>query len=135
MVLGAFLIYEWEINHGVSITSARTVVANVVIFVEMAYLFSCRSLTEPITRIGIFTNRWVLLGALLMIILQVLFVYLPLMQRVFQTAAIPPAAWLDVIVVAISTSIVVEVEKWMHRRHAHQRGNASAYNAGKDISW
>ena len=41
-----------------------------IVFVEIAYLFNCRSLNHPIHAIGPFSNRWAIGGALAMMALS-----------------------------------------------------------------
>jgi hypothetical protein len=47
---------------------ARTAVINVIVLVEIAYLFSCRSLNHSLFTIGLFTNWWAIVGALTMLL-------------------------------------------------------------------
>ncbi len=68
---------------------ARTVAVNVVVMVEIFYLLNCRSLTESMFRIGVFSNRWLFVSIGGMLVLQLLFTYLPAMNRLFSTAPIP----------------------------------------------
>ena len=116
MVIGAYLLYSYELRQGYNIHVARTIVANVIVLVETAYLFNCRSLTHPITHVGFFSNPWAIFGAGMMIGLQMLFIYLPFSQRLFSTAAIPANAWLHGILIAVAIYLIVEVEKWLRRR-------------------
>ncbi len=41
---------------------ARTAALNLFVVVEAFYLFSCRSLTRSAWRLGMFANRWIILG-------------------------------------------------------------------------
>ena len=86
--------------------------------VEAFYLFSCRSFTDPVWRIGFFTNRWLLLGVTLQALGQAAITYLPAMNRLFQTAPIGWDAWLRILVVAVAASLVVAVDKVRLRSRA-----------------
>ncbi|MHB0935171.1 MAG: cation-transporting P-type ATPase [Armatimonadota bacterium] len=116
MVIGAYALFEWELRNGIDLAVARTTVANVVVLVELVYLFNCRSLTLPVTRLGFFSNHWSIIGAGLMIVLQLLFVYAPFMQALFDTAPMPPISWLEVAMIALVIFGIVEIEKWLRRR-------------------
>ncbi len=118
MVIGAFFLYEWELRRGLDIVSARTIVVNVIVLIETAHLFNSRSLTHSVWQIGFFSNRWVIVGAGLMLLLQLLFVYAPVMQRLFQTRAVPWVSWLDAALFAFAIYGIVEFEKWVRRRQA-----------------
>jgi hypothetical protein len=66
--------------------------------IELFYLFNCRSLTRSAFRIGFFTNPWVLVGSAVMVVLQLLFTYTPVMNRLFQTApCLPPGLGHDLV--------------------------------------
>ena len=43
---GAFGLFVWENSRGASLAEARTAVANVIVFVQLFYLFNCRSLAQ-----------------------------------------------------------------------------------------
>jgi magnesium-transporting ATPase (P-type) len=116
IVIGAYMLFAWELRNGIELIVARTTVANVVVMVELAYLFNSRSLIYPVTRLGFFSNHWAVIGAIVMIALQLFFVYSPFMNILFTTAPVPPASWLEVAVIALAVFGIVEVEKWLRRR-------------------
>lgn len=115
MVIGAFGLFEWEQYQGLSLEEARTIAMNVIVLVELMFLFNCRSLTHPVTTLGFRSNPWVLLGVVLMILLQVLVIYVPAMQRLFGTAPIGLEAWLHAAGVGLIVYFVVELEKRLTR--------------------
>jgi Ca2+-transporting ATPase len=116
MLMGAFGLFEWELARGESLASARTVAANVFVFCEMFYLFNCRSLEYSMFHVGVFSNLWVIFGALTMTLLQCLFTYWPPMQKLFGTAAFARGEWLLILGVATSVYWIVGIEKLMRRR-------------------
>ncbi len=114
MVAGAFWLFFWESRTaGASAAAARTAVVNVIVLVEVAYLFSCRSLHRSVFAIGWFSNPWALLGAVAMVGAQLLFTYAPVMNRLFRTAPIAADSWLRIVGVAAAALAVVELEKWL----------------------
>jgi len=116
ILIGAFGLFEYEINRGASVQEARTVAVNVVIFVELFYLFNARSLTRSPFQIGFFSNPWAIGGSVLMVLLQILFTYAPLMHRLFGSAPMSLILWVDVLVVSLAAFGIIEVEKWLRRR-------------------
>jgi len=87
---------------GASVAEARTVVVNVVVFVDILYLFNTRSLTRSPFQLGLFSNPWAVVGAILMLLLQLMFTYVPFMHTLFGSAPIPFYLWLDVLAVGIA---------------------------------
>ncbi|MBL9170291.1 MAG: cation-transporting P-type ATPase [Verrucomicrobiales bacterium] len=121
MLAGAFWLFYWELKmEGETLAEARTAVINVIVLVEIAYLFSCRSLNHSVFTIGLFTNRWAIGGALAMLSAQLLFTYAPVMNRLFHTAPISAESWLRIILVAVAAFAAVELEKWI--RFGGRRG-------------
>lgn len=121
MLAGCFCLFAWENRCGASIEEARTVAVNVFVVVEIFYLFNCRSFTRSIFSIGLFSNPWIIGGSLAMIGLQLLFTYLPIMNRIFQSAPISLESWLLIIAVGITASLLVGLEKmivrWVRNTH------------------
>ena len=111
LVGGAWWLFEWERANGAPLAEARTVALNLFVTVEAFYLFSCRSLTQPAWRIGIFSNRWILGGVAIQAAGQLAITYLPAMNMLFRTAPIPGEAWLRILAVALFASMVVAIDK------------------------
>jgi len=116
ILAGAFGLFEYELMRGASVAEARTVVVNVVVFVDILYLFNTRSLTRSPFQLGLFSNPWAVVGAILMLLLQLMFTYVPFMHTLFGSAPIPFYLWLDVLAVGIAGYVVVEIEKWLRRK-------------------
>jgi cation-transporting P-type ATPase F len=115
MTAGGYLIFNHIIDDGGDIAQARTVVVNLVVFTELFYLFNCRSLTHSPWSIGFFANRWVLLGCSVMILLQLLLTYTPIMNLWFNTAPITGFQWLKLLGVSLVAYIIIELEKMWGR--------------------
>ncbi|GAA1926092.1 cation-transporting P-type ATPase [Streptomyces sodiiphilus] len=116
IVTAATLLFEWErTTGGAGIDEARTSAMNVIIAIQVAYLFNCRSLTGPMWRTGFFSNPWIFLGVGLQIAAQLLITYLPVMNTLFQTAPISWEAWLRILAIAAIAAIVVAADKRLRR--------------------
>ncbi len=118
LCLGVFGVYEWELSHGASLVQARTAAVATVVFGELFYLFNCRSFTRSFVGVGLFSNRWVWIGAGLMAVFQVLFTYLPALNRLFESAPLSLETWAGIVGVALVVSLAVGVEKMVRRRLA-----------------
>jgi magnesium-transporting ATPase (P-type) len=116
MLVGAFGLFEWALAQGESVAAARTVAVNAFVVVQVAYLLNCRSLDRSMFQIGLFGNRWVLVGATAMLGLQLLFTYAPWMNGLFHSAPIGLEWWLWTTAIGIAVYALVEMEKWIRRR-------------------
>lgn len=116
LVLGAWWLFEWELAHGATLPEARTAAVNLFVVVETFYLFSCRSLTQSAWRIGLFTNRWLIVGVTTQVVGQLVLTYAPALNAMFQTAPLAADGWLRIFGIAILVSAVVAAEKWLRAR-------------------
>lgn len=111
LLIGSFGLFKWEFAAGASIEYARTVAVNVFVIMELFYLFNCRSLSKSILQLGIFTNMWVFGGVSIMLLLQIMYTYLPLMNRLFHSVAIGIDSWARILLAGLAAYVIVEVEK------------------------
>jgi cation-transporting ATPase F len=112
LLIGAFGLFEWmEEVRQTSLAEARTAGVNVFVFGQLSYLFNCRSLTKSMFRIGLFSNPAAFGGVLAMVALQLLFTYVPAMNRLFGSAPIGWDAWAVILVFGLIVYVIIEVEK------------------------
>jgi len=115
MLVAAFSLFSWELSAGASVAEARTAAVNVFVVIELFYLFNCRSLKNSILSLGVLSNPWVIGGAAAMLLLQMAYTYLPLMNRLFQSAPIAPAVWGRTFAAGAMVFLLVEIEKMLWR--------------------
>ena len=120
LVVAAFLAYHWEIADGGSVAQARTTAVNVFVCVQIAYLFSCRAPDGPLLTARPGRNPMLAPGIGVTAGLQLLITYVPVMNTLFDTAPIGPAAWLTALGAAAAAFVVVEADKVLWQ--AVQRG-------------
>ncbi|MEW8691592.1 MAG: cation-transporting P-type ATPase [Candidatus Thiodiazotropha endolucinida] len=115
LVAGAFGLFEWVLSQGQSLEIARTVAMNMFVFGELFYLFNCRSLRYSMFQLGIFSNRWLILGVTVMAGLQILMTYVPTMNLLFGTAPIGLVEWGLILGGGLAIYTVVGTDKWLRR--------------------
>ncbi|RPF21354.1 cation-transporting P-type ATPase [Myceligenerans xiligouense] len=115
LVGGSWWLFQWELANGADLAEARTAALNLFVVVEAFYLFSCRSLTRSAWRIGLFSNRWILVGVTVQAVGQAALTYLPAMNTIFGTAPLGPDVWLRILLVAVAASLVVAADKRLRR--------------------
>lgn len=125
---GAFGLYEWELMLGVTEAQARTTAVAVFVLGEAFYLLNCRSLSRSVFAVGLFSNPWIWVGIVLMLLLQIAFTHLPMMNTLFQSEPISLGAWLRATACGALIFVVVGLEKaWRgHRRQAPSRMSVAA---------
>ena len=123
MVAGTFGLFLWERGQGADIETARTVAVNTLVMMEIFYLVNARYLTGRSLSIqGLTGNHYVLMAIALVLLFQMLFTYLPIMQYFFATDGLTPSAWLRIVAVGLALFVLVEIEKTVVRRLLPQVG-------------
>ena len=112
LVLGSLGLFLWELERGASLQVARTATVNLLLMGEVFYLFNCRRLTAPVLSLdGLTGNRWVLIAIAVLLALQGLFTYAPVMQTLFHTAGLDAATWGRIVLFGVALFLVIELEK------------------------
>jgi magnesium-transporting ATPase (P-type) len=121
-----FYEYNADVRQGIALDLARaesqTVAVTTIIVFQALYLLNCRSLTEGVWRIGLFSNRWVYVGIAATLALQLAFVYVPSLNRLFHTHPLDATDWIPPLAVALAGFLVISLEKWIWRL---QRGSSA----------
>ncbi|KUG27563.1 cation-transporting atpase [hydrocarbon metagenome] len=115
LLVASFGLFQWELALGSSPETARTVAVNVFVMAEAVYLFNSRSFFRSPFAIGFFGNPYVIAGAVLMVALQLLYTYAPVMQSLFGSAPLGLGAWLKIAAVSVAVFCIVELEKKLRR--------------------
>ena len=117
LVFFSFSAFWYTSTHlGGSLDQARSVAVSIFIFGQTFYLFNCRSMTLSMFELGVFQNRYLLLGVSSMLISQLLFIYAPFMNKLFSTAPIGLSEWGIILFSSVVIYIVVELEKSFRKR-------------------
>jgi magnesium-transporting ATPase (P-type) len=84
---------------------------------EAFYLLSARHITAPVlNREGFFGNRVALAMVVVVVVLQLLMTYVPVMQQLFGTAPLAAVEWARLLAVSVLVVPLVEAEKLVVRR-------------------
>src|SRR5215472_8560020 len=118
LIGGATLtVFRFEEHRGYPVEMAQTMAVNTLVLGQVFYLFNSRFIRESSLRPGLlFTNRvvWISIGVL--IVLQLLFVYVPFLNLWFHSAPIGARDWFLPIGIGVFIFLAVEAEKAVIRR-------------------
>lgn len=114
---GTLGIFFHALDRGSDLATARTLVVNALVVLEIFYLFNVRYLgSGSLTWQGVLGTPAVLLAVGVVVVAQLAFTYLPLMQAVFDTR---PVTWADggvILGAGVALMAVLEIEKAVLRR-------------------
>ncbi len=109
-----------------ALVAAQTMAVTALMSFQIFYLLMCRTLREPTSSIGWWSNGYVFVGIAAVVVLQIGFVHLGFMHAVFGTGSLTLGQW---IVAALAGAVVVPVvgvEKHLRRRRDAHRAQAVA---------
>lgn len=94
----------------------RTIVFTTLTFLQLAHVFAIRSFRQSLFTMGLLSNKSLLGAVSLTIILQLALVYVPFLQKIFQT--VPLSAFDLIICIVLSSTLfwAVELEKLLIRQ-------------------
>lgn len=121
LLAGGYGLFEWAQWRGMTDGQARSIAVTLVVVGEVFYLFNCRSLIRSVWSVGWFTNRWLWAGVAAMAAVQVGFVHLPVMNRLFRSEPLDAVAWAAVLATGAAIGGIVAVEKAIRRALAARK--------------
>lgn len=95
---------------------ARTITFATLITAELLRAYSSRSQRHSLFKIGIFSNKTMVMGTTFSFILMLAVIYLPFAQPIFDTVALTLAHWRTVLLFAFIPLIVGEIYKFIDRK-------------------
>ena len=100
------------------LTQAQTAAFTTVILVHICYLITARSITESAFTFSPFSNKWVLAGIVITVLVQLAIIYAPPYVGInpLKTAPLPLDWWGLMILAAVPGFFVIEIEKWLTKR-------------------
>jgi Ca2+-transporting ATPase len=110
MAIGTLGLFWYELQNG-SIAHAQTIAFTTLAAFQWWQALNARSRSESVFRVGLFSNRWLLMGLGTAALLQLGVVHTPLGQRLFGTVSLTAVDWLLILVVSSSVWVVDEVRK------------------------
>jgi Ca2+-transporting ATPase len=111
LALAVVGVYLWAWWRGGETREAQTMGFAIWMVGHLALAGYMRSERQPLSRLGLFSNRALLLWAASALTLLVAAVYLPPLQDVLRTAPLAPTDWLVIVAAAVLAPAWMEVAK------------------------
>jgi Ca2+-transporting ATPase len=90
---------------------AQTVAFTGIIVLEKVNVFNFRSLADPLSSVGYFSNKWLLLAVAITLGAQICAVYVPFLQTALHTVPLSWQDWALMFAVAAPLFLIVELLK------------------------
>ena len=116
-LIGVFGMYSYAIDKGYSIDLARTIALNTLVVMEIFHLFFIRNLYgTSLTWKAVRGTKVVWTTVIIIVIAQFSMTYIPLLQNVFSTIAIPFWDGALIIGIGVLLFVIIEAEKQLRLR-------------------
>jgi len=128
MALTGFIIF-WNFGHlalgssniDIVLTQAQTAALMSVVMVHIGYIMTARSTFGSAFTFSPFSNKWILGGIAITIIVDLMIVYVPFMNNIFRTAAFPTDWWPYILLGLPVGFLIPELEKLVRRQLRKRR--------------
>ncbi len=106
--------FIFELSNGVK--KAQTIAFTALVMAEMFNALNSKSLKYSVFKVGLFSNKKLLLAIASSVVLQLAVVYLPQLQVLFGTVPLDLSDWTDVLIVSSIVLIAVEIWKFFIKK-------------------
>ncbi|MGQ9550830.1 MAG: cation-translocating P-type ATPase [Candidatus Bathycorpusculaceae bacterium] len=111
LLFGYFYYKPWE--NASQLTEARTQLLTAMILMELANAVSARSLKYPVFKVGVFKNKFLWYAILSSFALQLVILYMPGAQALFDVSSPEPVDWAFAILFTAITFGSLEIGKYI----------------------
>ena len=110
MCAGTLIIF----NHYLDINGekAQTMAFTTLVMFQMFYVLSCRSERFPFFKVGVLSNRYLIIAVAFSVLMQIVVVNLPFFQTIFGTVTLSIEEWLLAIIVSSTAFFIPEFLKY-----------------------
>ena len=115
MVVAVLLVFIYFYRAD-GLVKAQTMAFLTIIMFRLFEVFACRSLTKNVFKMGLFKNRWLVAAVASSFAIVVLTLYVPLMNKIFDTMPISILEFLFIILLSSLGAIAIEISKFLGNR-------------------
>jgi len=130
IIAGTLWVFRSEMSDNIITPRDTTMTFTCFVLFDMFNALSCRSQTKSVFTIGFFTNKFFLLAVGGSLVGQLLVIYFPPLQRIFQTEALFFSDIVYLLAITSSVFVVSEVKKYLERGGRGGRGSLLPMHKG-----
>lgn len=124
MMVGTLFLFRAYLPAGISayagsrndLAKAWTIALTTLAVFQWFNAWNCRHESKSVFRTNPFSNKFLIGATLIIVFLQILAIYNPLMQKILHTAPLKPSEWLIIASIAASIILVEEIRKLFYRK-------------------
>ena len=112
----AFMLEAWLQPRGHSPEFIRTVLLQTLVTAQWVYMLNCRVSDGFSLGRGLLMNKGIWLVSGILLLLQLAIIYVPFLQMMFGTQALPLRYWGITLAIGVALFLIVEIEKPLTRK-------------------
>ncbi len=120
MAFGTLFLFRRELDLTDSLIHAQTIALTTMVLFEAFQVANARSEYRSIFRTNLLSNPFLLIATLGGLAVHVVALYLPPTQYLLRVEPLRPSAWLEIVAMAASILLVMELHKAWHRWRSGQ---------------
>jgi magnesium-transporting ATPase (P-type) len=113
---------------------ALTMTQAAIVAGQFANGFGCRTERESVFKVGLLSNRFLVIGELVGVAIMCAISYVPFLQNIFKTGPLTLADWGFLVVAAIVLFFAEEARKWFLRRKDARTTAAQTPATGRETA-
>ncbi len=120
--IGIMAIFLYLLNLSHDIEYVRSIIFTAVAIDSLIYVFAIKSFRHSIFHTNIFNNKWLVMGVIAGLGLQIMAVTVPFFQNIFEITHLHLYDWLLLISIGCVKLVAIEIVKWIFiARHHHKK--------------
>jgi Ca2+-transporting ATPase len=111
LIIAAVSLFLFTVGMKESLAKGRTLAFSSLALLEMYHAFNCRSETASVFKVGIFSNMYLVLSVAVTILIQLMVIYNPILQKIFYTVPLSGMELFYVFALSSLPLVFMEVKK------------------------
>jgi Ca2+-transporting ATPase len=118
LIISAGVIFNFvsALEDGVSLERARTVAVTTMVLFQFFQAWNSRSELQSVFTLNPLSNPFLFYSMVAATLAQIAVVYVPALQWVFRTESLSGADWVQVVLIALTVVVAIEVDKAIRRQ-------------------
>ncbi|MFC1894656.1 cation-translocating P-type ATPase [Candidatus Dependentiae bacterium] len=106
-----FSLYIFLLQSSLNFDHIRTIMFTIIAINSLLFVFSIKSFRNSIFKINLLSNYWLIIAVICSLIAQIGVIYLPVMQKLFNTVSLNLIDWIIILVFSLTKTIAIEITK------------------------
>lgn len=111
LIIGGLSLVAYNIGLQYNLEVARTMTFLVLALSQITHSYNVRSELSSIFKVGFFSNKYLVGGTFISLVLQLMVVYVPFLRDVFKVTILSSEQWMVVLGLSVMPLVIVEILK------------------------